>query len=431
MTTWTTRSSLTKGTLAAATLATAALVAPSALAAPIGQTIPTPLAGHHTVGGPQAPAVPHAPAMPPAQVAKAAAAEKRAAIQATLDAAVADGAVGIAARVDSPTYSDSFAAGKRALNENPPANPITQFRVASNTKPMVATAVLQQVQQGRWTLDTTIGDVLPGLVPGRDAVTIEQLLSHRSGMPDGLLALIGSRMQDPTSNAEFFEVLGQDYSDQEIIDTSNALPWVFEPDTDYLYSNAGYVVLGMMLEAATGRSMADILKFDVFKPAGMNQTEFKDAAGMRGNGLEDAGFVEGQGYSLANFNPEIFSSAGAVVSTTKDLNAFTDALLDGRLVNQALLAEMMTIRSTKGIDYGLGLYRLPDPCGPAPDSGAEPTYLYGHDGPSFGALSMALSSHDGTRQYSVGANGRHYDDPTGLQPYDLGAVIYEMAAATC
>ena len=58
------------------------------------------------------------------------------------------------------------------------------------------------------------------------------------------------------SNDAFFAALGADYSDQEIVDAMNSLPWAFEPGTDFLHSNTGYVVVGMMLEQQTGRSMA-------------------------------------------------------------------------------------------------------------------------------------------------------------------------------
>jgi D-alanyl-D-alanine carboxypeptidase len=209
----------------------------------------------------------------------------------------------------------------------------------------------------------------------------------------------------------------------------NSLPWAFEPGTDFLHSNTGYVVVGMMLEKQTGRSMADLLKRDVFKPDGMNQTTFKTAAGMRGQGLEGAAIIGDQSWALPHFNPEVFSSAGSVVSTTKDMNAFTEALMQGRLVNPALVEQMKTPRSTKSLRYGLGLYRLPDPCSP---SGGEPAWVYGHDGGAFGTVSMTMTSPDGSRQVSVGVTGRHsYDDPFQPQPYDHFTRTMRLLATTC
>jgi D-alanyl-D-alanine carboxypeptidase len=83
---------------------------------------------------------------------------------------------------------------------------------------------------------------------------------------------------------------------------------------------------------------------------------------------------------------------------------------------------MTAPRSTEPLDYGLGVYRLPDPC-PAP---GEPAYLYGHDGASFGTVSIVLSSPDGSRSLALGVTGR---DLTVLP--DLTAVLVPMLLATC
>lgn len=110
-----------------------------------------------------------------------------------------------------------------------------------------------------------------------------------------------------------------------------------------------------------------------------------------------------------------------------DLNAFTDALLDGRLLSPEMLEEMKTPRTMDW--YGLGLYRLPDPCGTA--EGPVP-WLYGHDGAAFGTMSLALSSEDGERQYSIGVTGPYFtDDPQAPMPYDINDPLLAMIAATC
>ena len=87
-----------------------------------------------------------------------------------------------------------------------------RFRVASNTKPMVATLVMQEVEKGTWTLDTPVEDVLPGVMPA--GVTIEQLLSHRSGAPTATDWIVTSRMTDPSSFDELFAVMGQEVTDR-------------------------------------------------------------------------------------------------------------------------------------------------------------------------------------------------------------------------
>ncbi|MGL5852946.1 MAG: serine hydrolase domain-containing protein, partial [Phycicoccus sp.] len=99
-----------------------------------------------------------------------------------LTAAGAVGAVGYSRGADRSTWAG--AAGVRTIDGAQPARPGDKARVASVTKAMVATLAMQEVDAGRWTLQTTVGEVLPGLIPEQEDITLDQLLSHRSGLPD-------------------------------------------------------------------------------------------------------------------------------------------------------------------------------------------------------------------------------------------------------
>jgi len=350
-----------------------------------------------------------------------------------LDAAVRtlvdEGAVAVTARVETPRLRWAGAEGVRRLDGRAPARTTDRFRVASLTKPMVATLVMQEVERGTWTLGTRVEDVLPGLLPGQPDVTIEHLLGHRSGMPTGTDSLLAARMTDPTSWEEFFAVLGQDYTDADHVAAALATPWLFAPGTDWSYSNSGYVVLGMLLEEVTGRDLEHLLRHRVFRPAGMRHSDYPDEPQAHGPLLVDAAYTgdEGAGwYSLGQFDPDVFGAAGAVTSTTADLVAFADGLLTGRLLRPGTVADMGTPRSTDPLEYGLGVYRVPDPCA-APEA---PAYLYGHDGATYGTVSIALSSADGARSLVLGVTGRNLSvDPEAL--YDLGDLLVPMLLATC
>ncbi|WP_203708998.1 serine hydrolase domain-containing protein, partial [Cellulomonas marina] len=397
-----------RAVLEAARAAQAAVAAPAAPSA-------------SRAAGPAGPASPTSPAGP---------GDDAAALGAAVDALVAGGAVAVTARVDTPDGTWSDAAGTRELGGRAPAHDTDRFRVASNTKPMIATLVLQQVERGALSLGTRVEDVLPGLLPGHPEVTVEHLLSHRSGMPTGTDALLAARMSDLTSLEQLFAAMGQDYTDADHVAAALATPWVAEPGTAFSYSNAGYVVLGMLLERTTGRDLGDLLREGVFRPAGMRHSAFPDEPQHRGPFLSDAAWTGTQGLgwrSLTGFDPDVFGAAGAVTSTTRDLSSFTAALLSGRLVDPATVADMTTPRSDEVLEYGLGVYRVPDPC-VAP--GAEPAYLYGHDGASFGTLSLALSSPDGERRVTLGVTGR--DLTGGTEPlYDLGTLLVPMLLSTC
>lgn len=348
--------------------------------------------------------------------------------QAAIDRLVEDGGIGVVARVEGPKGEWAGGAGVRESGKKTPVHGQENFRVASNTKPMVATLVMQEIERGTWTLGTTVEEVLPGLLPGHGDVTIEQLLSHTSGMPTGDDMALALRMEDPSSFEEFFEVLGQDFEDQDVVDGALAAPWGFpDPQSpDWRYSNAGYVTLGMMLEEQTGESMERLLKDRVFKPAGMQQTRFETSSTVRGPFLVGGSFTDEGFWSERGFNPELFSSSGAVTSTTKDLNRFSEALVEGRLVDQAL-ADQMTAFGDNAAGYGLGTYRMPDPCTP---EGGEQQWLVGHDGGTYGTTSMMFSSLDGERQVSMGLTGRYLLE-SGQQPHDMVSAFFELAATTC
>jgi D-alanyl-D-alanine carboxypeptidase len=345
-------------------------------------------------------------------------------------AVVADGALGVTARVEAPGLRWAGAAGLRELGGKRAATTHDRFRVASNTKTMVAALAMQEVERGTWTLDTTVEDVLPGLLPAEvgSAVTIEQLMSHRSGAPSfHIQQMIVDRMADPESWADFADALEQRYTIADHLATIDALPWEFEPGTDGSYSNAGYVLLGLMLEEQTGRPLEKLLKFRVFLPAGMWHADYPTKPGVRGPFMVGAAyFGEEAGWeSLDRFDPVMFAAAGAATATTQDLNRLNDALFAGRLVSAETAEDMLEPRGALfdgTLEYGLGVYRVPDPC-------VEGEYLYGHDGGAWGTVSINWSSRDGDRQITFGVNSR---DLSGEEPqYDLGDLLVPMLLATC
>ncbi|MCY1159525.1 MAG: class beta-lactamase-related serine hydrolase, partial [Citricoccus sp.] len=187
---------------------------------------------------------------------------------------VDDGAVGVTARVDSPDFSWRGSAGHREIDRRPQARPQDRFRVGSISKTMVATVALQQVEQGNLALDTKVDDIVPGLFPGQPDVTVEHLLSHRSGAQTASVDLIATRMTDLSDWNQFIAAIGEDYTQQDHLDVVNGLPWLFAPGTDFNYSNAGYVALGVVLEEVTGEDLEDLLEDRVFDEAGMHHSSF-------------------------------------------------------------------------------------------------------------------------------------------------------------
>lgn len=369
------------------------------------------------------PPVAHAATSAPAETdtRRVAAARLAADLEAVTDA----GAVGVVGHSRGATGRPwSGAAGVRTIDGGQPARPQDRTRVASVTKAMVATLAMQEVDRGRWSLGTTVGDVLPGLLPGHDDVTLEQLLSHRSGLPDYIFAITG----DGTDLDEFIAALYPDRTDRELVRAALTQDWLFEPGSDFAYSNTNYVVVGMMLEKATRSSMAGLLAKRVFRPAGMTDSRFP-TTGRTFTGrdhLTDYAIFE-RPYNLDGASSSMFSSAGAVVSTAPDIARFYRALLGGRLVSEASLAQMLEARTEAPLRYGLGIYQGVDPC---PGADGRPQPLYGHDGGAFGTVTIVFSSADATRQASISWGGRQFvEEPPTFAP--ANQFLVDALTSTC
>ncbi|MBC7278491.1 serine hydrolase domain-containing protein [Nocardioides sp.] len=339
-----------------------------------------------------------------------------------VDALIADGAIGVTARVETPDLEWSGAGGVREVGKKKPVRPGDRFHVASNTKTLIATLVMQEVERGSWTLDTPANDVLPGTFP--EGVTIQHLLSHTSGAPRGPEELIFDRIEDPSSWEQSIDALGQYYSEAEHLAVMRHTGWLFEPGTDFSYSNYGYVALGVMLEKETGERVEDLVRNRVLKPADMRRSAYPTDARNRGPFLENAAYFEGEWRPMTDLHPSVFHAAGAATSTTEDLADLNETLLTGGLVSPETVEKMLPpIAGSADPSYGFGIYAVADPCKPG-------EYLYGHDGAHFGAQSISWGSPDGTRQITLGWTGRDLSGATE-PPYDLALLLEPMLLATC
>jgi D-alanyl-D-alanine carboxypeptidase len=173
----------------------------------------------------------------------------------------------------------------------------------------------------------------------------------------------------------------------------------FAPNADWSYCNTCYVLLGQIIEGATGHRLGDELRERVFAPAGLRATSFDTEpriAGSHAHGYEQLG--SGTLTDVGVISPSYAGAAGAIVSTAGDLARFHRELYRGHLLRPELLNAMRTVGPMKaqyrGYGYGMGLLKQPMGCG----SG------YGHGGAIAGFLADAYSSRDAGRQAVVLAN---------------------------
>lgn len=346
------------------------------------------------------------------------------ALDAGMAKVVEEGAVAVTVQVDTPTFDWKGSAGQRDLQKKSPAGWQDSFLAASNTKMMLATASMQLIEEGEWTLDTTIEDVLPGMVTQNSDVTIFELLSHTSGMPNGTSEVMVP-YQDPENDPLGYNLITRHYTVQDHINVANDFPW--SESGEFAYSNTAYAIVGFMLEEATGTPLPELIAQRVFKPAGMKHSVVATGPREAENPhLVEAGWLGeelGGWWDVRDFDPTVFYGAGSMYSTTGDLIAFHQALHGGELVSDELLEVMKDVVVEEG-GYGSGLYAVDDPCA----ADGEQAYLHGHSGGSWGTTSWSLSSPDGERQVALAVTGRNLSDE---DIYSMSDIFQPALAATC
>jgi D-alanyl-D-alanine carboxypeptidase len=259
------------------------------------------------------------------------------------------------------------AAGLGRLHPNVAMRPGDRFRAGSIVKLFVAARVLQLVEQGRFTLDTTLPDVLPADVvdrfPTASKITLRMLLSHRSGLAD---------WSTPATDAAAARNPARVWKVPDLLDLAAAKKPLFAPGTRYAYSNTEYTLLGLVIEHATGRSWQQEVTDHVIRPLRLRATVLPAPGNRSWMGPYAHGYMEVNGRVLdaSSVDPSMAGAAGghALITTGGDLVRFLDALLAGRLFRRPkTLRQMLTFTPAPDVGgqvgYGLGIERRVAPGG--------------------------------------------------------------------
>jgi len=238
----------------------------------------------------------------------------------------------------------------------------TRFAIASGMKGLTALAVVRLIEDGRLELSTTARSVLGRDLPLiDDAVTVEHLLSHRSGIGDYL---------DEDEEHDLSEYL-MPVPVHELATTEQFLVVLdghatkFPPGERFSYCNGGFVVLALIAERVSGVPFHDLVHRSVCDPAGMPDTELLRSDELPGRTA--LGYVEVDGTWRSNvFHlPVRGSGDGGIYTTAADVSAFWRALFAGRIVSPDWVRELTRPRSeipAEATSYGLGFW-LPAPAG--------------------------------------------------------------------
>lgn len=220
----------------------------------------------------------------------------------------------------------------------------TKFHIGSMNKMFTAVAIAQLVESGKLTWDATLDELMPEY-PDRAAaakITVWQLLHHTAGLGDFFVP-------------EFFQNREKFINPGDYLDLIARQPKVTEPGTDWSYSNAGYILLGRIVENVSGENYFDYIQRHVFKPAGMAASGFdsqEDVTAKLANGY----FRDGAFATVWKANrmslPFKGSPAGGGYSTNGDLLRFASALRGGKLIKPATLRKMFD----NGVPVGPGAY---------------------------------------------------------------------------
>jgi D-alanyl-D-alanine carboxypeptidase len=270
------------------------------------------------------------------------------------------------------------------------------MRIASVAKAFSGAVALNLVRGGRLGLDDTIAERVAGMPTAWGAVTVRQLLNHTSGLPDYTKS-DGFAEQFKTDPRGFV-------SPRTVIDWVRADPLEFAPGSSYEYSNTDNIVVGLIVQALTGRPYGKELKRVVFGPAHLRQTSFPTRPALPNPFIH--GYVVAPGEKPEDvstiLSPSGAWASGAIVSTPRDLNAFIRSYLGLRFFSRAQQRQQMRFvaggeSSPPGPGRnaaGLALFRYQTRCGT----------VYGHTGNFPGYVQWAAATADGKRAVTTSLN---------------------------
>jgi CubicO group peptidase (beta-lactamase class C family) len=245
---------------------------------------------------------------------------------------------------------DHAAVGIRKLGDPTPVTIDDQFHIGSCTKSMTATLAAMFIEENKLRWDSTIAEIFPELKDKMDAqykaVTVEQLLTQRSGIP-------GKPPADAWKRA--WQQIGTPTQQRyEFIQTVLAQSPAAAPGTKFIYSNQNYAIVGAMLEKISGKSWEDLITEKLFKPLQMNSAGF-GAPGTIGKVDQPWGHTR-ELLPKQSDNPPAIAPAGAVHCSLDDLARYTIFQMEGERTNGLLKAETFRKLHTPpdGSDYACG-----------------------------------------------------------------------------
>lgn len=243
-----------------------------------------------------------------------------------------------------PVFRKAY--GLASVELNVPNKPEYLFSIGSMTKQFTAVCILQLAQDGKLVLKDDIKKYLPEYDTHGKIITLENLLSHTSGITSY------------TEKEDFDKKITIDHSKNEIMKYFMEDSLIFDPGTDWSYSNSGYVVLGLIVEKVSGVPLSEYMQKHLFEPAGMTNTVIGSYDHVTPNavtGYESAGDKR---YKVASYLSWTWPyAAGDIVSCVDDMQKWDEALYTDKLLKKEWREKAwksFVLASGQETNYGFG-----------------------------------------------------------------------------
>jgi D-alanyl-D-alanine carboxypeptidase len=322
-------------------------------------------------------------------------------IEALADNAIAAGIPGLSLAVMRGEKTITLARGVADRTTGAALSSDHHLRVASVAKSLVASVVLQLVEEGALKLNDNVDAWLPGMLPAHRDVTIEHLLRLESGIFD---FASDERYMAPYLEGDFEHV----WTPQALVGLAADHAPTAPPRTRFEYSNTNYVLLGLVVERITGEPLASAVEKRVTTPLGMKATTMETGTQLPAPYAH--GYLVGMGepIDVTGISASSTYGCGNMVSTPLDMAVFYRSLVRGQVVSREQLRSMFTtdpaVPATK---YGMGVFRFDH------DNYLHCGDFIGHDGGIPGYDTVAYSSVDGKRQFALVVNSFTMDEKAG------------------
>ncbi|MBP7861174.1 beta-lactamase family protein [bacterium] len=239
----------------------------------------------------------------------------------------------------------NYAAGVADRENNVPITDQTKMRIASMGKMFTSLAIMQLVERGQLSLNSTLADFDTGF-PDKELaakINIRQLLTHQAGVGDSLNDKFDANRENLKSLDDYIRLFGSGERN--------------ERDT-FKYSNYGYMLLGKIVEKVSGTNFANYVQENIFKPAGMNSTGLQPDAKISDLAKPYLN-TDGKLDNVEKRHPLAPTPAGGAYSTAGDMERFIDAFRSGKLLRRGCVNLMTTPQvvsdAETGARYGFGL----------------------------------------------------------------------------